>query len=588
MAPSAGIAASSTTVITADVPSATNLNVGACAPQTAATDFGIVQPGATDLTSACTVTFGSSNDSATLKLFQDDFYGSALVRPTDGTPSTTAPFSRGVRPYARASYQYPYGGIIRRKGGGIVQVGYEDYPVLIGYDADGNVDTTGWGTAGVATVDLFSDVEHFRTIAMQSDGKLVAAGTGQNGVSDVSYLVRFTAAGVVDTTFGDAGHLFIDVSPAQDDYISAIHVLEDDSLIVAGAYDNGPAWETWVGKVTADGELDTSFATNGIFDNAAATDIVDWWDMPTMAVQSTGRILVVQDNQVDAFVTALTPTGALDTSWGTASGRTTIDPAVGVSRWLWAKVDSQDRLVASAGYLRSDVIVARLAADGSSLDASFGSSGLATLTLAGSTAATVDSDLGLLLDESDRIYVGGQALFSGTRLMWVGKVNEAGTGWDPQFGTSGFTTLSYGATTYSYRGGMAWQDGDIFTGGAYGSPYDLILGRLVGSASFDDYGGGATWSSGTSQSMFGACLETATNATATWTEAAGANACTKADAAHWNAVPSADDATSRVASVASGTTTGSVELVFGIKAASSQPPGDYSAALTFQVVAPAV
>ena len=575
-------------MITAEVPSATNLAVSSCAPGTSATDFGVVQPSATALTSSCSVTFGSSNDSATLKLFQGDLYGSALVRPSDGTPSETAPFTGGASKYPRAGYQYPYGGIVNRRGGGFVQVGYEDNPVLVGYDADGNVDTTGWGTGGVTTVDLFPNVEHFRKIVTQSDGKLVAGGTGNDLTSDVSYLVRFDTDGTVDTTFGTAGHLFLDVDPGADDYISDIEVLDDDSLLVVGGRDNGPAWETYAAKITADGQLDTSFATNGIFDNAAATDIPDWWDMPSIEVQSSGRILLLQDDEVDAFVTALTSSGALDTGWGAASGRTTIDPAVGISRWLGAEVDSQDRLVVSAGFQRSDVIVARLAADGTSMDASFGSGGFATLSIPGADANTIDSDLGLLLDAADRIYVGGRAKFSLTWWMWVGKVNATGTGWDPDFGTSGIAKVFYDNETYSYRGGMAWQDGDIFMGGAWNTPYDLELGRLVGAASFDDYGGGATWSSGATQSMFGACLETATNATPVWTEAAGASACTKADAAHWHDVPATDDATSRVASVASGTTTGSVELVFGIKASSTQPPGDYLAPLTFQVVAPAV
>lgn len=77
--------ASSSVVVTMDVPSATTLATTGCQPHTAGvTDFGVVQPGATARSSAdCVVSFGSSNDGASLRLAQSDGVGTAMARPVD-------------------------------------------------------------------------------------------------------------------------------------------------------------------------------------------------------------------------------------------------------------------------------------------------------------------------------------------------------------------------------------------------------------------------------------------------------------------------------------------------------------------------
>lgn len=87
-------AASSSTVVTLDVPSATSIDATSCAPATPGTDVGIVQPGTGAVTGAdCSVTFGSSNDTAHLRAYQRDGGGRAMAPWPSGTVAAWWPLN---------------------------------------------------------------------------------------------------------------------------------------------------------------------------------------------------------------------------------------------------------------------------------------------------------------------------------------------------------------------------------------------------------------------------------------------------------------------------------------------------------------
>lgn len=80
-----------------DVPSATTLSATGCMPDTPdRTSFGVVQPGSGIVTGLdCDVSFGSSNDSSTLRAYQSDGRGSAMSTPP--TSMTGSGSSSGFR-----------------------------------------------------------------------------------------------------------------------------------------------------------------------------------------------------------------------------------------------------------------------------------------------------------------------------------------------------------------------------------------------------------------------------------------------------------------------------------------------------------
>jgi photosystem II stability/assembly factor-like uncharacterized protein len=91
--PDAASSATSSVVVGVNVPSASYVDASQCATNTAATNFGVVQPSASATTAAdCTVLFGSSNDTASLHLTQTDRLGGAM-NSRDVTQSNSYPSS---------------------------------------------------------------------------------------------------------------------------------------------------------------------------------------------------------------------------------------------------------------------------------------------------------------------------------------------------------------------------------------------------------------------------------------------------------------------------------------------------------------
>ena len=83
-----------------------------------------------------------------------------------------------------------------------------------------------------------------------------------------AFLVRLTANGSLDTSFGDNGTVILNVGPLAD-FANAIAVAPDGSYIVAG-HSEIPSndevyarYETFVTRVKTDGSIDTSFGNNG-------------------------------------------------------------------------------------------------------------------------------------------------------------------------------------------------------------------------------------------------------------------------------------------------------------------------------------
>jgi hypothetical protein len=105
----------------------------------------------------------------------------------------------------------------------------------------------------------------------------------------------------------------------------------------------------------------------------------------------------------------------------------------------------------------------------------------------------------------------------------------------------------------------------------------------------DDLLTDANWTEGAS--MFGACLETATNGAAGgigvggW-PVAGNDACTVGSTA-WRPVVADGSPDSKVAAVTPGPDVdAAVSIRFGLRTADNQPPGRYEARVSMEVVAP--
>jgi uncharacterized delta-60 repeat protein len=137
-------------------------------------------------------------------------------------------------------------------------------------------------------------------VALQSDGKIVVAGT---------VLARFLPNGRLDTSFG-GGDGFVESSASS--FGTGLAVQPDDKILVTHLRDDR------VSRFTADGVPDTTFGTGGSFKGLSALGIAFVYDVAWQP--TTGKIIVGGDNYQDWVVARLNSNGTLDTSFGGGDG----------------------------------------------------------------------------------------------------------------------------------------------------------------------------------------------------------------------------------------------------------------------------
>jgi uncharacterized delta-60 repeat protein len=111
--------------------------------------------------------------------------------------------------------------------------GTDDDFALMRFNSDGSPDTTFGGTGSVSTPIGAGD-EQALAVAIQTDGRIVAAGFSDAGGGNNDFaLVRYNANGTLDGTFGVGGKVTTPVLAA-DDQARAVAVQTDGRMLVAG------------------------------------------------------------------------------------------------------------------------------------------------------------------------------------------------------------------------------------------------------------------------------------------------------------------------------------------------------------------
>src|SRR6266540_1653586 len=245
----------------------------------------------------------------------------------------------------------------------------------------------GFGRGGRVVTDFARGAEEAFAVAVQADGKLVAAGrTGEGGGSALGdwALARYRTDGKLDHGFGKSGKVKLDFSGAGgDDQVNALAVQVDGRLLAAGFAPNDCA----LARYNADGTLDAAFGTGGV----VTTGFGDLFaEAHAVAIQADGKIVAAGHTGTVAFALArYNPDGTLDPAFGTGGVVTT--PFAGM--FVEANglvVRSDGRLVAAGGVLRNDLtsafVLAGYLPDGT-LDLAFGTGGKLTTDFAGNDRA---------------------------------------------------------------------------------------------------------------------------------------------------------------------------------------------------------
>ena len=323
---------------------------------------------------------------------------------------------------------------------------------------------------GFAVTDLGNRDEHLRAVAVQPDGKIVAAGYTQTGHQFQIALIRLNSNGTPDASFGDRGTAITEFNEHHA-HAHGIALQTDGKILVVGHTHTLANDDFIMARYTKNGRLDAAFGADG----KVELDFDGGFDFAFgTAVQPDGKILVAGtasiDGNYDFALARFSTDGVLDSSFGTG-GKATSDfgtEDVTVNDTAQALALQPDGKIVLAGYSGSDFALARYSADGV-LDSSFGKGGKVTTNLGKSThriyavAALPNGKIvGMGRSFSD---VNSDVDFE------VARYNSDGS-LDDTFGDGGTVRTDLGAGEYGY-GGVVQPDGRIVMAGFI---YDPALG----------------------------------------------------------------------------------------------------------------
>ena len=193
---------------------------------------------------------------------------------------------------------------------------------------------TGFGKGGVITADLAGGNDVINSLAVQSNGDVVAAGAATvNGISEVA-LARFDTSGTLDKKFGDKG-IVTDAAGSVYDSASSVVVQPKGQIVIGGltAGGSGSSLTTdfLLQRFTSTGRLDHSFGNGGTVDTsfgqpAAVTQVVL---QSNGSIIASGKTSTVLGGTLDVATARYTTKGALDTSFA-GTGKVIIDLGTGI------------------------------------------------------------------------------------------------------------------------------------------------------------------------------------------------------------------------------------------------------------------
>jgi uncharacterized delta-60 repeat protein len=238
---------------------------------------------------------------------------------------------------------------------------------LVRYNSDGTLDASFDGDGKVVT-DFASGIEGAEAIALQPDGKIVLAGLTSPGPDppDIA-LVRYNADGSLDSSFDGDGKLITPISAGSSDWAKDVAVQPDGRIVAGGATRTGGTSSPVLVRYMPDGSLDSSFDGDGKAVVATPNTIIT-----ALALQPDGKIVTTGFSALN--VRRFDPDGSVDTSFdgdGISPSPFSDGGAGDVA------VQPDGKIVAAGVALESgnaDLALARFASNGA-LDGEFGLEG---------------------------------------------------------------------------------------------------------------------------------------------------------------------------------------------------------------------
>lgn len=334
-----------------------------------------------------------------------------------------------------------------------------------------------FGTGGKVTTNIgVTTVDAATAIAIQTGGKIVVAGTADNGSGLDFALARYNTEGSLDTSFGSGGIVITDVVSSNTDFATSVAIQTDGKVVVAGYSFNGTDNDFVLTRYSSLGVLDLTFGTSGIVmtDIGTGTD-----DMANAVAIKDGKIVVVGSSGNDFAIVRYNSNGSLDAIFDT-DGKVITDVGGGVDVANSVAIQADGNIIV-AGYsfngVDNDFVLTRYTSAGV-LDATFDAGGI-VITDFGSASDDVVNSVAIQLD--------GQIVAAGSSANDFALARYTDTGaLDPSFGSGGKVTTAIGSNADNAYSVAIQADGKIVAAGrTFGSDYRFALTRYNANGSLD-------------------------------------------------------------------------------------------------------
>ncbi|MBB5347359.1 hypothetical protein JWG42_11490 [Desulfoprunum benzoelyticum] len=332
---------------------------------------------------------------------------------------------------------------------------------VVSVHAGGNLDPA-FGEQGVVVTDFGIDDDEALALAVQADGKILLAGFSTNSVVKDVAVARYHQDGKLDTSFQTTGYTTFNVGGGNA-MARAIVVQEDGRIVIAGTADNGAnaaSSAVFLARLNENGALDPAFGTGGILvlplddKSGVAYDLQLTLDGDILVAGTAGG-----SNGQQAMIARVKQDGKRDTTFGT-DGVVLLDREYETA--AHSLVVQSDNTILIAGYSKPEEVaglsLVRLQADGA-IDESFGVKGEVRITDTEGEAILYD----MAAQADGRLVVVGTYDNSEYREIILGRFLTNGQ-LDNSFGTAGIVRSDLGYDSVGY--GVAVQnDGAIVVTG---------------------------------------------------------------------------------------------------------------------------
>jgi uncharacterized delta-60 repeat protein len=349
--------------------------------------------------------------------------------------------------------------------------------------AVGDLDS-GFGTGGLVSTDFNTSLDVITAMAIQSDGKIVTAGFTAITTPNYDFAVaRYNTNGTLDTSFGGTGKVKLDFA-GQRDQAYALAIQTDGKIVVAGTAGSGAtAGDLALARFDSSGNLDTGFGTGGkVYTPLGSNDD----EIHGLALQADGKILATGVADLFNFnsnvaIVRYNTNGTLDGGFGGPAGGIIVSDFFGgqdegnaIAVTAGGKILVAGKCTAgpSSGY--TSMALVQLNSDGS-MDNSFGTGGKRTDTTGASAFGYA-----LAIQADGKFLVGGATTPVSDQITGDNFIlyrHNADGSLDPSFGGGGLAiTNIYGNSSDGIKALAIQPDGKIVAAGRAGG--DIGVARF--------------------------------------------------------------------------------------------------------------